>query len=47
MVLKMRQIEQAAARRGDLTVRHVDVLLDLIRSEYAGRIKEIERMFPK
>jgi len=46
-IKQRRQIEEAAAADGDLAVRHVDVLLDLIYSEYANRISLIEKMFPK
>jgi hypothetical protein len=42
-----REIEEAAIRKGDLAIKHMNVLLELIQVEYSKRIQLMEKMFPK
>ncbi|KAF8539779.1 P-loop containing nucleoside triphosphate hydrolase protein [Trichophaea hybrida] len=40
-------IRISAEKEGELTVKHVAVLLELIEKEYASKIRDIKLMFPK
>ncbi|KAH8808670.1 P-loop containing nucleoside triphosphate hydrolase protein [Xylogone sp. PMI_703] len=42
-----KRIQDAAVKKGELAVKHVEVLLELIDTEYATRLKDIDAMFPK
>jgi hypothetical protein len=46
-IYQRREIEEAAIRKGDLAIKHVNVLLELIQVEYSKRIQLMEKMFPK
>ena len=40
-------IRKLALGLGELAVRHVNVLLQLVQEEYAARIADIKQLFPK
>ena len=40
-------IRSLALSLGELAVRHVDVLLQLVEEEYGSRIADIKELFPK
>ncbi|KAF4625596.1 hypothetical protein G7Y89_g12572 [Cudoniella acicularis] len=42
-----KQIKETAIEKGELAIKHVDLLLELIQEEYASKIRDIENMFPK